>query len=122
MDRELEKKIDQYIHGLGEVEFSDERLAEHRVYYVKSDLEDKDQAIFAIVKRGSLPVLVDLACDRKLADNLRQKYESVVPSKLMDERTWNRLICSGQLSQQEVLDLVNLAYQISVQKLSKLES
>ena len=30
----------------------------------------------------------------------------------MDERSWNRVICSGQLSEQEVLDLVNLSYQL----------
>ena len=35
----------------------------------------------------------------------------------MDERSWNRVICSGQLNQQEVLDLVNLSYQLIARQL-----
>lgn len=118
MNKQFETTLDQYVKGLGEVDFSDQRLADHRVYFLKTELEDPDQAIFAIIKKDSLPVLIDLACDRKLSANLREKYESVVPSKIMNEATWNRIICSGQLNEQEVLDLVNLAYQLVKQVVS----
>lgn len=112
MDSQFEQKIANYIAQLGEVEADDERLKDYRIYRAVAEVDDPDRLIFAIIKRDSFPVMLDLLCDRKLADNLREKYESVVPSKLMDERSWNRIICSGQLSDQEVFDLINLAYQL----------
>lgn len=114
MNRNFEQIIDDYILKLGAVEADETRLEGYRVYRLsEAEIENRDQLIFAIVKTGSFPVMIDLLCDRKLADNLRAKYESVVPSKLMDERNWNRVICSGQLTEEEVLDLVNLAYQMA---------
>lgn len=112
MDKNFEQIVDNYARNLGQVAVDDQRLEGWRVYAVAAELDDPDQAIFMLVKQGSLPLLVDVACDPKLAANLRTKYESVVPSKLMDERSWNRLICSGQLESQEVLDLIHLSYQL----------
>ncbi len=113
MDKKLEQIIDQYARGLGEVVVDDQRLEDWIAYKLpETGLDNPDQAIFMLIKHNSLPLLIDVACDPKLATNLRNKYESVVPSKLMDERSWNRVICSGQLSEQEVLDLVNLSYQL----------
>lgn len=112
MDKKFEQTVDNYARNLGRVTVDDQRLEGWRVYAVEAELDDPDQAIFMLVKQGSLPLLVDVACDPKLAANLRTKYESVVPSKLMDERSWNRLICSGQLESQEVLDLIHLSYQL----------
>lgn len=117
MDKDFEQIVDNYARSLGQVAVDDQRLEGWRVYTVAAELDDLDQAIFMLVKQGSLPLLVDVACDPKLAANLRIKYESVVPSKLMDERSWNWLICSGQLESQEVLDLINLAYQLTTQRL-----
>ena len=121
MDKISEQVIDQYIVTLGNIEVSHERLAGHKIYYIANRSDDKDQAIFAIIKQNSSPLLIDLLCDSRLAETLRQKYESVVPSKLMDERCWNRLICGGQLSQQEVFDLINLSYQLTQQKLTQMQ-
>ncbi|MDO4870580.1 MAG: MmcQ/YjbR family DNA-binding protein [Candidatus Saccharibacteria bacterium] len=114
MDQQFEQKIDHYIMQLGEIVIDDQRLKDHRLYRLNKQIENPDQLIFAIVKQGSFPVMLDLLCDRKLANNLREKYESVVPSKIMDETSWNRIICSGQLSEQEVFDLINLAYQLAI--------
>lgn len=118
MDKNFEQIVDQYARGLGEVVVDDQRLEGWIAYKLPdAELDNPDQAIFLLVKHGSLPLLIDVACDPKLATNLRTKYESVVPSKLMDERSWNRVICSGQLNQQEVLDLVNLSYQLVARQL-----
>ena len=113
MDKNFEQIIDQYARELGEIVVDDQRLEGWIAYKLPEvGLDNPDQAIFMLVKHNSLPLLIDVACDPKLAASLRNKYESVVPSKLMDERSWNQVICSGQLSQQEVLDLVNLSYQL----------
>lgn len=112
MDKNFEQIVDNYARSLGEVVVDQQRLEGWTTYKIAAELDNPDQAIFMLVKRGSLPLLIDVACDPKLASNLRGKYESVVPSKLMDERSWNRVICSGQLEQQEVLDLINLSHQL----------
>lgn len=112
MDKAFEHKLDNYLQQLEMVISDDQRLEGYRIYYLASE-SYPDKTIFAIVKQDSLPLMIDLLCDHKLATNLRAKYESVVPSKLMSETTWNRLICSGQLSEQEIFDLVSLAYQLA---------
>lgn len=112
MDKNFEQIVDNYARSLGEVVVDQQRLEGWTTYKIAAELDNPDRAIFMLVKRGSLPLLIDVACDPKLAANLRGKYESVVPSKLMDERSWNRVICSGQLEQQEVLDLINLSHQL----------
>lgn len=117
MDKNFEQIVDNYVRSLGEVTVDEQRLEGWVAYSISVELDNPDQAIFMLVKQGSLPLLIDVACDPKLAANLRSKYESVVPSKLMDERTWNRVICSGQLEQQEVLDLINLSYQLIARQL-----
>lgn len=117
MDKNFEQIVDNYARSLGEVVVDQQRLEGWTVYKIAAELDNPDQAIFMLVKQGSLPLLIDVACDPKLAANLRSKYESVVPSKLMDERSWNRVIGSGQLEQQEVLDLINLSYQLIARQL-----
>lgn len=118
MRPDLENRIDQYLRGLEGIVFSDERLTGHRVYYLTSDGTKSDQTIVAIIKRDSRPLLLDLACDLVLARHLRQKYESVLPSQYMDQTTWNRIICSGQLDEAELLDLINLAYRLIKNRLA----
>lgn len=68
--------------------------------------------IVALVEQGSRPLRVSLKCDPQLAKVLRERYESVLPATMVNKKYWNTIICSGQLSQDEVFDLVRLSYQI----------
>ncbi|NLA42705.1 MmcQ/YjbR family DNA-binding protein [Candidatus Saccharibacteria bacterium] len=68
--------------------------------------------IVAIVSEGSQPLRVSLKCDPQLAEHLREKYESVLPGYHLNKRHWNTILCTGQLSKEEIFDLTSLSYQL----------
>ncbi len=69
-----------------------------------------DGKIVALVAENSKPLRVSLKCDPQLAVNLREKYESVVPGYHLNKKHWNTIICSGQLSDDEIFDLARHSY------------
>lgn len=71
-----------------------------------------DGKIVAIVTEGSDPLRVSLKCDPQLAVLLREKYESVLPGYHLNKKHWNTIICSGQLTDSEILDLARHSYQL----------
>lgn len=68
--------------------------------------------IFAIIAEGSHPLRVSLKCDPQLAEHLREKYETVVPGYHLNKKHWNTIICTGQLSDDEIKDLARLSYDL----------
>ena len=107
-------EIDKYLRSFVNVEADLKRIDGFTVYRVK-DLANKsaDESIFAIIKNNSKPVLLDLACEKHLAKLLRTKYETISPSKINNPREWNQIICSGQMTVDEVKDLIVLAYNLT---------
>lgn len=73
--------------------------------------EDQGKMV-ALVAENSKPLRVSLKCDPLLAQNLRQKYETVLPGYHLNKKHWNTIICSGQLSDDEIFDLARLSYQL----------
>ena len=99
------------------------------VYFVESGkLDDKQVAgdqekqnaseqtpnrkMFAIIDEESMPVRISLKCDPQLSELLRAKYESVLPGYHLSKRHWNTVICSGQLDDQEIKDLIRHSYEL----------
>ncbi len=74
--------------------------------------ETGEGKMFAIIQDETKPLRVSLKCDPQLAENLREKYETVVPGYHLNKKHWNTIICSGQLTDEEVKDLANLSYQL----------
>lgn len=74
--------------------------------------ETGEGKMFALIANGSKPLKVSLKCDPVLAETLREKYETVVPGYHLNKKHWNTIICSGQLSDEEIKDLVRLSYQL----------
>lgn len=68
--------------------------------------------IVAIVEEQSKPLRVSLKCDPELALLLRDKYETVLPGYHLNKKHWNTIICSGQLPDDEIFDLVRLSYNL----------
>ncbi len=62
--------------------------------------------MFALVSEGKVPVRLSLKCDPGLSQYLREKYEEVMPGYHLNKKHWNTIILSGQLSNQEIYDLV----------------
>lgn len=73
------------------------------VYKVKDKM-------FALVSEKSDPIKLSLKCDPKLAETLREKYETVMPGYHLNKKHWNTILLTGQLSWQEVQDLIRHSY------------
>ena len=68
--------------------------------------------MFALIVDSSDQLRVSLKCDPKLAETLREKYESVQPGYHLNKKHWNTIVCSGQLTDDEVKDLARLSYNL----------
>jgi predicted DNA-binding protein (MmcQ/YjbR family) len=74
--------------------------------------ETGEGKMFALIDEGSKPLRVSLKCDPILAETLREKYETVVPGYHLNKKHWNTIICTGQLSDDEIKDLARLSYDL----------
>ncbi len=68
--------------------------------------------MFALIQEGSNPVRLSLKCDPKLAKLLREKYETVMEGYHLNKKHWNTLLLTGQLSVEEVQDLIRHSYEL----------
>lgn len=68
--------------------------------------------MFALIGEGSNPVRLSVKTDPKLSEILREKYESVLPGYHLNKKHWNTIICSGQLSDDELRDLIVHSYHL----------
>ena len=73
---------------------------------------DSSGKMFALIQEGSTPVRLSLKCDPQLAELLREKYETVVPGYHLNKKHWNTIICSGQVPEGELKDLIRHAYEL----------
>ena len=71
-----------------------------------------DDKMFALIAEGSSPVRLSLKCDPQLAQTLRERYETVLPGYHLNKKHWNTIICSGQLSDDELQDLIVHSYHL----------
>lgn len=76
------------------------------------DVPGEQEKMFAIIAEDSKPLRVSLKCDPQLAIVLRDKYETVVPGYHLNKKHWNTIICTGQLGDEEIKDLVRLSYRL----------
>jgi len=67
---------------------------------------------YLIVHEGTEPLRLEVRTDEKLGKLLIGKYESVMQSKYFG-KGGVEVICSGQLSEDEVIDLVRLGWELS---------
>ena len=74
--------------------------------------ETGEGKMFALIEDGSKPLKVSLKCDPLLAETLREKYESVVPGYHLNKKHWNTILCTGQLSDADILDLARLSHDL----------
>lgn len=68
--------------------------------------------MFAIVQNDSKPLRVSLKCDPQLAELLRDKYETVLPGYHLHKKHWNTILCTGQVPDDELMDLIRLSYNL----------
>jgi predicted DNA-binding protein (MmcQ/YjbR family) len=68
--------------------------------------------MFALIGEHNDPVRISLKCDPLLSEHLREKYETVLPGYHLNKKHWNTIICSGQLSETEIKDLIVHSYHL----------
>jgi predicted DNA-binding protein (MmcQ/YjbR family) len=68
--------------------------------------------MFALVAENSDPLQISLKSDPGLAQLLRDKYESVQPGYHLNKKHWNTILLTGQLTDDEVRDLVRHSFEL----------
>lgn len=107
------KEIEEFLLSFANVRLDypfGEGIAVYRIYKDEDDIKPK---MFALIKEGSKPLRISLKCDPQLSLNLQEKYESVMPGYHLNKKHWITVLCSGQLSKDEVYDLVRLSYRLA---------
>ena len=74
---------------------------------------ERSERIFLVIETDTNPLRIETRCDRRLSKTLQEQYESVMESRALG-RNGIDIICSGQLTNDEILDLVRHSYEISV--------
>lgn len=72
-----------------------------------------DGKMFALIAEDSKPVRLSLKCDPQLAEILREKYETVVPGYHLNKKHWNTILCTGQVPEDELRDLIRHSYELA---------
>jgi len=84
---------------------------EHVVFKVKS----KMFALFSVEQFKS----INLKCDPEKALELREQFSAVQPGYHMNKKHWNTVIVNDDLSDKEVLKLIDYSYELVVKSLPK---
>ena len=105
------KELEAYILSFPNT-WLDYPFGEGTSVYKVGHKETGEGKLFAIIADGSKPLRISLKCDPLLAANLREKYESVLPGYHLNKKHWNTIICTGQLTDDEIYDLVRLSYNL----------
>ncbi len=88
------------INGIGEYTVKNE--PDRDIYF-------RNQLAFLVLRRNTLEV----RCDVRLIENLKQKYESVMESRYYG-KNGIEIVLAGQLNQQELEDLIRLSYDLTI--------
>lgn len=96
------------ITGLGEYAVKNETI-EKSGNPTKRSLFYRGEKVFLVINEKTLEV----RCDDKLSNHLKTKYESVMESRYFG-RGGIEIIPAGQLTEDEIADLIRLSYNLSV--------
>jgi predicted DNA-binding protein (MmcQ/YjbR family) len=80
--------------------------------YKVGDKATGEGKFFAIIQDKTKPLQLSVKCDPQLAELLREKYETVVPGYHLNKKHWNTIICTGQVSDDELQDFIRLSYNL----------
>jgi predicted DNA-binding protein (MmcQ/YjbR family) len=107
------KTVEKYLLSLPDTSLDYPFGEEAAVYKVNGPSASSGQAkMFALVREKSDPVQLSLKCDPLLAETLRAKYDTVMPGYHLNKKHWNTIVLTGQLSWDEIKDLINLSYRL----------
>lgn len=100
------KQIEEYILSMPNSRLDYPFGKDVAVYKASND------KMFALITEGSDPVRISLKADPALSQVLREKFETVLPGYHLNKKHWNTIILTGQLSDQELQDLIRHSYEL----------
>ena len=103
----LEDNIVKYALKLDGVNYAEEKGEK-----LTQRIFRRGEKIFLIIEAATSPLRIEIRCDRRLSKLLQSRYESVMNGRALG-RNGTEIICSGQLTDDEVIDLVRHSYEIS---------
>src|SRR5436189_6482250 len=107
------KKVEKYLLSMSDAKLDYPFGENTAVYKVNDPSTGSGQGkMFALVSENKKPVQISLKCDPQLAETLREKYETVIPGYHLNKKHWNTIVLSGQLSWDEVKDLIRHSYDL----------
>jgi predicted DNA-binding protein (MmcQ/YjbR family) len=101
------KQVEKYLLSMPRAKL-DYPFGENTAVYKVND------KMFALVAENKEPVQISLKCDPQLAETLREKYESVMPGYHLNKKHWNTIVLTGQLSWDEIKDLIRHSYDLVI--------
>ncbi len=112
-----QKELAEYLLGFTET-YLDFPFGEDTEVYKIGDKEKNEGKIFALLVKNSHPVRLSLKCDPLLAKKLRETYETVMPAQNLNKKYWNTIICSGQISEEDLKGLIIHSYNLTINSTS----
>lgn len=76
------------------------------------DVPGQEEKMYALLTEGGNPLRLSLKTDPQLNEVLQEKYETVLPGYHLNKKHWMTIICSGQVSDDELKDFMRLSYRL----------
>lgn len=102
------KEVEEYILSMPNTKLDYPFGEETAVYKASND------KMFALIAENSEPLRVSVKGDPKLNELLREKYETVLPGWHLNKKHWNTILLTGQLSDDEIKDLIRHSYELVI--------
>jgi predicted DNA-binding protein (MmcQ/YjbR family) len=99
------KEVEDYLLSMPNAKLDYPFGEDVAVYKVKDKM-------FALVREKKEPIQLSLKCDPVLAETLRAKYDTVMPGYHLNKKHWNTVVLTGQLSWDEIQDLIKHSYSL----------
>lgn len=107
------KEIEEYLLSFPNT-WLDFPFGEETSVYKIGHKETKEGKMFALIQNDSSPLKLSLKCDPQLAEVLRDKYETVIPGYHLNKKHWNTILCTGQVPEDELNDLIRHSYNLVI--------
>ncbi len=75
--------------------------------------------MFALCGLKREPFAINLKCDPEKAIELREEFEDITPGYHMNKKHWNTVVCEGNLTDRQVIDLIDHSYDLVWDSLPK---
>ncbi len=75
--------------------------------------------LFALTSLNASPGQCNLKCDPEYAEELREKYASIIPGYHMNKKHWNSVMWDGNVTDKLILELIDHSYDLVVKGLAK---